>query len=270
VPPVAPVSPVQPVAPEVVINPAVNPVYQPTNNGVKATDPIMMPEPAPAPDPIEEELKAPMKAAAPVPGSIGSAVSGTPNVAFNDPATMPDVNPMTQQMGVPAKAKSSKTTLIVLIIVALLIVVALGVVLFLQLNPGNGSSSGDGGSGSTPTPTPVPEETKEVLSCSRSMTADEIAVITNAVSGTVKVETEYDDDDELETVSMVKYVVYSSDDGTTNEPVEFESRKAKVKDLKQTTALMYDLPVTEEGELKLSLEDIQTNYESLDYTCETL
>lgn len=48
----------------------------PADGGLAATDPIMKPEPAPAPDPVEQELNAPMKAAAPAPGSIGSAVSG--------------------------------------------------------------------------------------------------------------------------------------------------------------------------------------------------
>ena len=40
-----------------------------------AIDPITMPDKPKAPDPVEEELKAPMVAAPPVPGSIGSAVS---------------------------------------------------------------------------------------------------------------------------------------------------------------------------------------------------
>ena len=42
---------------------------------VSATDPITMPAPPKAPNPIEEELKAPFKPADPVPGSIGSAIS---------------------------------------------------------------------------------------------------------------------------------------------------------------------------------------------------
>ena len=93
--------------------PPVNPIVKPT--GLNVTDPIMMPEKPEAPDPIEEELKAPMKAAGPVPGSIGSAVSGptdggaapapaenpfandgikpTPSVSFNDPAVSNGANP---------------------------------------------------------------------------------------------------------------------------------------------------------------------------------
>ena len=82
------------------VNPAVgggapmNPMFNPVGGGlVGATDPITMPAPPKAPDPVEVELNAPFKAAAPVPGSIGSAISvpagemgRTPSVAFNDPA----------------------------------------------------------------------------------------------------------------------------------------------------------------------------------------
>ena len=152
--PVAPVEPVTPVNP--VINPsgqATNPVFQPTS-GVSATEPIMMPEAPTPPDPVEEELKAPMKAAEPVPGSIGSAISGpagatgnevptnnvfatepqaTPSVSFNDPA-MQQQNPMPIGTGTPkTPGKTNKTTLIILIAVAAAIVVALAVILIMQL-----------------------------------------------------------------------------------------------------------------------------------------
>lgn len=141
-----------------VINPsgdaAVPPVYQ---GGIAATDPITMPTPPPAPDPVEQELKAPFTAAAPVPGSIGSAVSvpasegmptdeaimntmgempRTPSVAFNDPA-LTNETPMVNSSNAaakPAKKKMSKTTLILLTVVLLMVVVALAAVLFLQLN----------------------------------------------------------------------------------------------------------------------------------------
>ncbi|MBQ5811965.1 hypothetical protein IIW29_00065 [Candidatus Saccharibacteria bacterium] len=207
--PAGPTAPVTPPAPEApapaptpgptpataaggMTTPPVNPVINPTApasgapapvgnpagtqaDGLAATDPIMMPEPAPAPDPVEEELKAPMKAAEPAPGSIGSAVSGpatavaaggeapaanpfvnndkqTPNVAFNDPATQPDAggNPMA-----PAKKKTNKTTLIALIIVAVMIVIALGAVLILQLM---GDQGGDGGQPTPNTPTAIEDD----------------------------------------------------------------------------------------------------------------
>lgn len=127
-------------------------------NLVSATDPITMPAPPKAPDPIEEELKAPLKAAEPVPGSIGSAISvpkpeapeeeaqaaedilpaGQPSetrsVSFNDPATVEEPTKATTEPKLTKpKAKNSKTTLIILTIVAIMVVIALSVVLVLQL-----------------------------------------------------------------------------------------------------------------------------------------
>ena len=158
----APVPPVNPVINPTPVNPVINPSGAPVNPalqssglGVAATDPIMMPEQPKAPDPIEEELKAPMKAAAPVPGSIGSAMSGpmgngpvesasgapsnmgntfdskTPSVAFTDPATQPEANVKSTAQG---KKKTNKNTLIALAIVAVMVVIALAAVLILQLN----------------------------------------------------------------------------------------------------------------------------------------
>lgn len=154
-----PVNPViNPSGNTAVNNPApVNPVFQPNSDvKVAATDPIMMPDPAPVPDPIEEELKAPMKAAGPVPGSIGSAVSlpatgavmpdgvtpapmnandnmsATPSVSFNDPAN--EQSGMMAMANQPVAAKKqNKTTMIVLIAVAAVVVVALAVVLIMSL-----------------------------------------------------------------------------------------------------------------------------------------
>ncbi|MBQ8156309.1 hypothetical protein IJ101_00795 [Candidatus Saccharibacteria bacterium] len=117
-----------------------NPVFQPNGGGlVDATTPITMPEQPKAPDPVEEELKAPLKAAAPAPGSIGSAVSGpdagagqTPSVSFDDPAmanTMQSTAPNAQ----PAKKKMDKKTLIILCAIIGVIVLALAIVLIMQL-----------------------------------------------------------------------------------------------------------------------------------------
>ena len=106
-----------------------------------------MPAPPKAPDPVEEELKAPFKAAEPVPGSIGSAISvpegaapvadpgRTPSVAFNDPAASDQ--PTNTSAPAPAKKKTSKSTLIALVAVAGLIVVVLVVVLVMQLGSGS-------------------------------------------------------------------------------------------------------------------------------------
>ena len=114
---------------------------------VGATDPITMPAPPKAPDPVEEELKAPFKAAEPVPGSIGSAISvpegaapagdpgHTPSVSFTDPATNDE--PKNTSAPAPVKKKTSKSTLIALVAVAGVIVVVLAVVLIMQLGSGS-------------------------------------------------------------------------------------------------------------------------------------
>ena len=139
--PAAPATPTTPVNADVAnaaLNPPVNPVVTPntpqvggapvanaaaggtmsmnqmfqTQPATKAdvfaeTTAIAVPEGPKAPDPVEEELKAPLKAAGPVPGSIGSAVSvpseggATPNGA---PAADPAANPMTATPVAPAPA----------------------------------------------------------------------------------------------------------------------------------------------------------------------
>lgn len=136
------------------VNPAtmVTPGYM---GGIGAMDPITMPTPPKAPDPVEEELKAPFKAAEPVPGSIGSAISmpaqgaalnqsvdtsmfqkpNTTNVALGGKtvgqATAAQA-PM-QAGGKSAKKKTSKATYILLGVVGVMVVIALVAVLITQL-----------------------------------------------------------------------------------------------------------------------------------------
>lgn len=105
------------------------------------TTAISVPEGPKPVDPVEEELKAPLKAAAPAPGSIGSAVSGPAdaNASQNNTPVDPN-NPMTANVApqvkkgsifnkLMAKTKMNKTTLILLAAVAGLIVIGLIVVL---------------------------------------------------------------------------------------------------------------------------------------------
>ena len=134
------------------------------------TTAIAMPEGPKAPDPVEEELKAPLKAAGPVPGSIGSAVSmpaangapanGAPASGTSEnpmaaasmgqaaPAAggaAPANNPMAANAATPAakkpsifdkltaKSKMNKKTLITLCVVAGVVLIALVVVLILVM-----------------------------------------------------------------------------------------------------------------------------------------
>lgn len=111
-----------------------------------ATDPITMPAPPKAPDPVEEELKAPFRAAAPVPGSIGSAISmpgdpnQVPNVAFNDPAMMapnssmmPKKRTWSSRLGMDGDKKMDKKTMIILGSIVAVIVVAIVTVVVIAL-----------------------------------------------------------------------------------------------------------------------------------------
>lgn len=316
-------TPVNPVAQPGV---GTNPVYQPGQNiGVAATDPIMMPEPAPEPDPVEEELKAPMKAAEPVPGSIGSAVSmpsggvsdgdngatmpaenpfaaapkaNTPSVSFTDPATQPDVNSSMQGAApVPTKKKTDKKTLIILIAVALVVVVILAIVLIMQLVGGGDSGkavnppaiaentdndpenspennpSGGGGAGSD-------ELIESTLSCTRSMTAEELLSYNGAVSGTVSVTANFVDE-YLDTLSLSKSVMYGDGaaantdeiaaNGTmTDGAVQVSSQQIDAAGLKTGGGVDFELTTEVDGEDGLMLNSVQANYENLAYICEVL
>ena len=111
-----------------------------------ATDPITMPDRPKAPDPVEMELNAPFKAAAPVPGSIGSAISmpgdpnQVPNVAFNDPAMMapnasmmPKKRTWSSRLGMDGGKKMDKKTMIILGAIVAVVVVAIVAVVIIAL-----------------------------------------------------------------------------------------------------------------------------------------
>lgn len=322
----APVAPEGPAAPPVgtpataaggMTTPPVNPIINPTGaataagnvahaSGLSATDPIMMPEPAPAPDPVEEELKAPMKAAEPAPGSIGSAVSGpaaeiapddamapgnnpfenkqTPSVAFNDPATQPDPGAPNGSIATDApQKKTNKTTLVALIIVAVMIVIALAGVLIFQLMGEQGGSPVGGGAPNTSVT--IEEEDGEeeettsasvvvagegALSCTRNMTTAEVAKINDAVSGTINISVEFDDDNMLSKIALTEMVTYSDEDSVSNEPVENKVHEALAENLTPESANIYFLPTDGTGALDLTKKSVQANYESLDFTCEVL
>lgn len=120
---------------------------QPVAPQFGATDPLTMPEGPQAPDPVEEELKMPLKAAGPVPGSIGSAVSmsmdgkiaeapkqNNPFANLNAKKNATNTAQVLQQTGRPAmKKKSSKSSMILIGVLGAIVIVALVVVLIMQL-----------------------------------------------------------------------------------------------------------------------------------------
>ena len=297
--PVAPVDvpmstpePVNPVVSPDVVGAPVNPVFQPGGpDGLSATDPIMQPEAPKAPDPVEEELKAPMKAAGPVPGSIGSAVSGpqseseaaspsdkpfansspnTPSVSFNDPAAEQG------GVGVPkAKKPVNKTTLIVLCVVAGMIVIALVAILVMQLMSSQPSGNSSGGTENTTVvieeEEEEPEEEEEIddtvlvasgtMVCKKTITETEASVAGEATSGNTTVTVEFSDG-MLTTISSSKTV------SGVETP---EQHQAVASELTLETAPTFDFAATDEnGELDLSIDAVKANYEDLDFVCEVL
>lgn len=310
-PPVAEPAPVNAPVPPEPVNPVVNPgaepipanpVFQPSEpNGLAATDPIMQPEAPKAPDPVEEELKAPMKAAGPVPGSIGSAVSGpqsegeaapapadnpfasapakTPSVPFNDPAAEAQ-----GAAGAPtAKKPMDKKTLIILCVIAGIVVIALVVILLMMLGKpgsGGGSQSGSSNGGSEVVVNDDEEEDEDeiidegngsdapvvvdsgTMTCTKEIADEGISKDEEATSGTATISVEFADKI-LTTISLTKT---SGTDASVSEKSE-----AVAADLTSDTALFYSLTTKDEnGDLDLSIDAVKANYEDLDFVCEVL
>ena len=273
------------------------------SSSISATDPITQPEPAPTPDPVEEALKAPMKPADPVPGSIGSAVSGnepasTPNVSFNDPATEQPMMQPIQDTPVVAPKKKSNTGLIVLCIIAIVVVAALGIVLAMQLL-GNNSSTSNNNSSVTPEVTPEPAPSTEVsLECKYVYTDEELANF-GAASGTGIVTALYNED-ALSSLSFDISLAYLDQDKATsgletlkNNYIEqytalgftenpFVSTydeidgNVKVSHLAAADILdaknieIFGLKAAEDGTLDTSSATVKATYEALDFSCDSL
>ena len=137
----------------------------------------------------------------------------------------------------------------------------------LSKNKNNSNNNNNSGSGSSST---TPVVAAKTLSCVRNMTVNELATVNDAISGTVSVSVEFDNNDAFESISLVKSVVYADDDAVSNEPVEMEVHEAEVADLTTSSAVLFSLPSKDSGELDLSYDRVLSNYESLDFTCEAL
>ena len=199
----------------------------------------------------------------------------------------------------PVKSKQNKTTLIALIAVAAVIVVVLVVILIMQfLQPpkssggsenGGGTNSntsvnvdtndstntpstpsGNGSSSNSSSTTPSSTTATSVLSCTRSMTTEEIAAMDpTAASGTIVMLVDFDSDKIMTDLMMTKNV-YGEVESTTAEPLATESQSVSADELSDDAATVYELPVNNNGTVLTTLDNIQMNYEVLDYVCEIL
>lgn len=219
----------------------------------------------------------------PLANLFGKHEKKTPSVAFNDPAAQSDE----ANGGTPAAGgtkKTNKITLIALIGVAAVIIVILIVVLVIQMNSGSSSNNNNvGGDNNNSVVADEPDEPAEpdepetpvatiggTLSCTRNMTAAELARLSDAVSGSVMMSAEFDESDMLTNIALIHSVVYSDDDSTNNEPVQETVREDTAENIDATSALQYELPLDKENNVDFSFAGIRANYESLDFTCEAL
>lgn len=293
-PPMEPASPVapNPVTPPAPTNPIINPAgtapASPAESigglGIAATDPIMMAEPPKVPDPVEQELNAPMKAAEPVPGSIGSAVSGpaggvpnpVQNVAFNDPAVEANPNPnMTPAPGlelnsVPsgkgglAKLFQEKKTMMILVVAAAAVAVILLIVLIIMMVSGGDSSStpvSDDASSQNADNSDDNEGLNGTVVC--TMTSSVLdGVVENMGEGAVTTSSETDkftiNIEEGEISSIVTYTTTIDESGNPTVNTSTEPYSADFMDF----SIMQNLPFDEDGIVIVdSLDEFATSFQ---------
>lgn len=208
-----------------------------------------------------------------------------PSVAFNDPAKASEENDASKpELSVPgAKPKKpnlkiNKQTMIILIALAAVLVVVLVVILVMQLNTPSSSSNNssnnanNSSSANTPTvePVAVTPEVVTSLSCARKMTVEELADFTNSLDGTVIVGATFDSDDNLIELSRTQLVEYT--DTKTDKPMLVtESLIRTTPDgIDATNVNRYMLQVASDGGVDTDLKSLTSNYQDLDFTCETL
>lgn len=206
----------------------------------------------------------------------------TPSVAFNDPAKANETNePGKPELSVPGvkpknpNLKINKQTMIILIALAAVLVVVLIIILITQLNSGPSSSASNNtnNNSSVNTQTTEPESTPEVstnLSCTRKMTAEELTGYKDSVDGMVLVSATFDNKDNLISLSNTWLVEYT--DKKTAEPIiATESLVRTTPDgIDATNVEKFMLKVANDGGVDTDLKSIVSNYQDLDFTCETL
>ena len=275
--------------------------------GFGATEPLTEPEPVAAPDPVEEALRAPIKAADPVPGSIGSAVSmpaesgasvpPTPmnNVAFNsNPST--SFSSGSQDMNMAPQKKDNKIVLIALIAVAVIIAIILAIIMLGANNKPANNSANNNSSNIEPTPDPVPAKV-ETLTCTQTMPDDIVTNFSGAKSGEGNIIATFEDDAivSISNRTMIEYTNATSaaaqkvmlEDmrkmdiemkGFTEDPFEtkttveenavFQETKADIADIDEENASLINLDTEAFKNLEdITIDELQGYYEEQDFIC---
>lgn len=208
----------------------------------------------------------------------------TPSVAFNDPAKETDAKepekPAAGGLGTKGKnpnLKINKRTMIILIALAAVLVVVLIVILAMQLNSGSSRSSNNSNNSSTAnTPTVEPVEVEVMpevaisLSCTRKMTAEELTDYKDSLDGMVIVGATFDSDENLIELSNTQIVEYT--DTKTGEPMLATESLIRTtpSGIDATNVEKFMLKVANDGGVDTDLKSLTSNYQDLDFTCETL
>ena len=103
------------------------------------------------------------------------------------------------------------------------------------------------------------------------MTEEELLDFSDVTSGTINIDVTFKND-ELSSIEMEKALVplMSGDEDVEAEAEVLETGSATANQLIASDAEIFFLPVGENGDLDLAFDNIQTNYEKLDFTCEVL
>lgn len=248
------------------------------------TEPITERDPLPEPDPIAEALKAPIQAAAPVPGSIGSNTSVKKSKKSKDAA----------QQVVVAPAKKRNPVLIALIIISILAIIGLAVVLLLQLYPdlfNFGSSSQQQQKPSQPS-----VSVTESLSCERTLKSSELLNYSNAISGIETFTIDYADkeiskvisgfelkyentsnanigSDKLRSdyVNSFKRLDYTTDPFKSNysiaDNVLTVLHEATGSEINETNMELFNLTIAKDGTINTPIDTVKSTYTKLNFTC---
>ena len=250
------------------------------------TEPITERDPLPEPDPVAEALKAPIQAAAPVPGSIGSATI-TPK------RTKKSQNP---SQPVQPSVKKRSPVIMILIVVSIIAIIGLVIVLLMQTNPDLFNFGGGGNSSSQPSgPTAV---TNSSISCERTLKSSELLNYSNATSGVETFEVLYKNDEiakvtsgfsiQYENASNANigsdklrsdYVASFKKIGKETDPFKSNyqisnnvltvTHEANGDDIDKTNMAMFRLTLAKDGTINTPIETVKSTYSKFNFTCTT-
>lgn len=268
-------------------------LMQDNDNIISATEPLTTPDPIPEPDPVEEALKAPIKPAAPVPGSIGSAVSvPDPNVKRSQIQIAPISSTTKAEKDKKSKADKKKNIIIRVLLIMVILGIMGGIGAMYLFGGKEGKNGGDALIGG--------DDIKyTTLDCKYSYNEPDLLSISNATSAnkylhavfgnnelksiSITISASFDNNSfattgksELrdEYVKEFKSLGYGTDpfkseyetiDGTTIEI----THSAEVADITKDNRSIFGIVMAKDKSIDFTLKTIKEVYDGRGYSCET-